>query len=166
MLRSIFLGGAAGLIGLVLSVSTMWPGAVPDVQEKPPALTVVQGQIETEASLSTYSWDYRDSLGFGIGVNACCVHPLEREDLPVIHAEAGDQLILSFPIEPDKLTVQAYSDQYLGNFEDAFFFSVELENSAVRLTKENMDAVYEVNAQWTSPSTWGGSVYYVFHVTD
>lgn len=166
MLRSILFGGAAGLVGLVLSASAMWPGASQGIQEKPLALTVVQGQIETEAGLSTYSWEYCSSLGFGTGVNACCVHPLERTDLPVIHGEAGRQLILSFPIEPDTLTVQAYSDQYLGNFEDASAFPVELENGAVRLTEENLDAIYEVNAQWTSSSTWGGSVYYAFYVTD
>ena len=52
----------------------------PALQKKPPALTVRAGEAQTEATLSTYSWDWPNRDGTRTGVEADGMHPLDMVD--------------------------------------------------------------------------------------
>ena len=126
-------------------------------QKEPPALTVTCGDREITAWRGSYHWER-----WGQSVIADSPHPLDvLEDLPVLEAQAGEEVELDFPSEPGELAVLAYPDDCVGAASQAESVNVPLEGNVLVIPGEGTGMVYEVRTSWSQ-----GSAVYAFYVPE
>lgn len=133
------------------------------VMEEPPTLAVVSDHTSHEAIRGSYSWLRTESDGTGVGVQACCGHPLEyqKDLLPGLETTEA-AATLCFVEEPDEiLGVRRWSDVYWGDP------SVEGEAVTVdgdEIALEPGGYIYGVQARWDQDSGYGGTASYFFYI--
>lgn len=131
--------------------------------DEPPDLVVICEEQEVTAWKGSYSWTRPAGSDRMEGTIACGPAPLDViEDLPVIFAEAGDQVVLIFAGVPDKLQVK----YYLAEDQTAESQSVEqslMSGNVLVLPEGDAGKVYEVHAKWESGGN-DGSALYAFYI--
>ena len=120
---------------------------------EPPQLTVTcRGQAVT-AWRGTHSWHRTDLFGAGEGTASDSPHPLDvLEELPVLEADPGEPVLLSFPVRPDDITAERFALEGLETEQ------LTLESGNVLIPPER-DSVYVVNARWEGLFGGGNAVY-------
>lgn len=132
------------------------------VLEKPPALTVVSGQAQTDALLGTYSWQRKNADGTILNIEADSVHPLDCKDLVSVLETTETTATLSFLEEPDSIVnVQCWSDEHWSE-PTADSESVTVNGNTIELKSGGY--IYEIKAQWNTKSGYGGTAYYSFYI--
>ena len=141
----------------------------PAPQDKPPALTVVSGENQTQATLSTYSWSWPNPDGTSTGVEADGLHPLDMMDLltPLL-PEEGQPLTLRFELGTltlDRLTIRRWDPSSAGDPAqyDSGFTLLPFTQSGNAVTvelPEESSGIFEVHAYFTGESRGDG--YYAF----
>lgn len=154
--------GLAAFCGMALLVSCgqSWGK---QTLEGPPDLVVAWEEQEVIAWKGGYSWTKPAGDGTMEGTIACGPAPLEViEDLPVVSAEAGDQVVLVFAGVPDKLQVYCYPAE--DRATDAQSVEQPLMNGNVLVPPEgDTGKVYEAHAKWESGGN-DGSALYAFYI--
>lgn len=123
--------------------------------DAPPMLTVQCGTQEIPVGCLSAQWDSGEAA-----FNACGDAPTSpdvRDLLPVVNAQPGDTLTLTYPQPASHLTVTLWRDN--GSEETA---EVLYDNSGGQelslVLPENCAGVYEVNDQWdTADGTGSGN---------
>ena len=152
------LAGALGLAGC----SAADGENNPVILEKPPVLTVVSGQAETDAMLGSYSWQLENADGTTTNIIADGAHPLDRQDLlsPLETTEAT--AALRFSEEPDSIVdIRCWSDEHWSE-PSADSEAVSVNGSTMELRSGGY--IYEVAAQWDTKDGYGGTAYYSVYI--
>lgn len=152
------LAGALGLTGC----SAADGENSPVILEKPPALTVVCGQAETDALPGSYSWQLENADGTTTNITADSAHPLDCRDLlsPLETTEAT--AALRFSEEPDSIVdIQCWSDEH--------WSEPAAESEAVSVSGSTMELksggyIYEITAQWDTKDGYGGTAHYSVYI--
>lgn len=131
------------------------------ILEHAPEMTVKCGSDTFTARSGNYSWTSRGINGEMGAVIACGSHPLDATREQEFRNTTGSELILSFPVEPDTVTVIRWSKSDLGN-TDCDGESVEVEALTLRMEKGSW--IYQIVASWDG-DTWGGQVEYHLYLT-
>ena len=134
----------------------------PVILEKPPALTVVCGQAETDALPGSYSWQLENADGTTTNIIADGAHPLDCRDLlsPLETTEATAEL--SFLEEPDSIVnVQRWSDEHWSE-PAADSEAVSVNGSTMELKSGGY--IYEITAQWDTKNGYGGTAHYSVYI--
>ena len=123
------------------------------VVEHPPVLEVSTGERETTAAMGSFEWTCEaEESGTVTGGSGDFRDPLADKDvLPRLEGSGTVSLSWDSPT-PDTLSVTAVSSE-----EER---EVPVEETAFALLEGEW--VYQVTAEWTSRSRWGGSVQYAF----
>lgn len=123
------------------------------VVEHPPVLEVSTGERETTAAMGSFEWTCEaEESGTVTGGSGDFRDPLADKDvLPRLEGSGTVSLSWDSPT-PDTLSVTAVSSE-----EER---EVPVEGTAFSLLEGEW--VYQVTAEWTSRSRWGGSVQYAF----
>ena len=134
-------------------------------RKEPPALTVRLGAAETQATLSTWSWDWPNPDGTRTGVEADGLHPLDLPDyMTPIPAGDGGTLKLSFDLGPltlDHLTLRRWDLSAAGDptkYESGFetlSFTVDGGTVTVELP-DGRGGIFEVHAYFLGESRGDG----------
>ena len=137
-------------------------GPAEEVATAPPELIVVCGEEEATAWQGGSQWRWPDGDAMCSAI-ADAPHPLDvMDDLPVISAKAGDELVLAFGGVPDKTTVIYYRVEG----KELTVFPVGELSSGSRLTlPENCgNTLWIVRGKWeTGEST--GQAEYAFRIS-
>lgn len=131
------------------------------ILEHAPEMTVKCGSDTFTAMSGNYSWTSRGVNGEMGAVIACGSHPLDANREQEFRNVTGDKIVLSFPVEPDNITVIRWSKSDLG-VTDCDGESVEVNKLTVSMEKGSW--VYQVIASWDG-DTWGGQVEYHLYLT-
>lgn len=151
---------------------------------EPPALTVINGNMQIEALRGSYEWQSKSEDDTVCAVIADAAHPLDAQQhvpaLPCQPSRAGKldahTAYLCFDVLPDKLTVRCWSTDCWGDSSaESMRVLVDLVGSDLQLGAENeyegayciplvaKNCVYEVTATWSTADGCGGSASYSFY---
>lgn len=139
-----------------------------DVLTEPPALTVQADGTSVTALRGTSSWQHTED-GRNQGTNSDSVHPLDaKDDMPALDLPAKDKpktVTLDCDVAPDKVTATSWGTDQWGQ-TDAAGSAVKVEKNDRDewiLTLADKDAIYSVNAEWTSHEDYEGTATYSFY---
>ena len=125
---------------------------------EPPELTVLYGEMRTQALRGTTSWINETAIQ-----EADAFHLLLWEELrtPVVLPTEGSLTAqLEWDVMPDRIAVECWPEDCWGQTE------VPGESVAVEpdgtLTLKDGGHIYCVRAEWNRAQNWGGTVYYGF----
>lgn len=126
-----------------------------EAQKEPPALklsdTLSSTLNEFEVTSGNYTWNYLEG-GAMTGVNACGAHPLyeakdkERLTIPRYNKLDSVSYSVSVSIKPDRITINEYSIEDLGNTDASPLSSKTYEDVIMPELKKGR--VYELTAEW------------------
>ena len=169
------------IVALAVCASQLLPEKTATVLEEPPALTVSAGERTVAARLGTYSWHSERARGGSLGVTSDSIHPLAAKAWMTPLEVAGTETVsLDFAVAPDAVTVRAWDAGLLvqdvqKTDETPADISPEDDAQAVSLTVSGsaqdgwtlillpQPAVYEISAEWTRNSDYGGEAFYSFY---
>lgn len=124
-------------------------------QREPPALKLSDTLSSTldkfEVTSGNYTWNYLEG-GAMTGVNACGAHPLyeakdkERLTIPQYNNLDSVSYSVSVSIKPDRITINEYSIEDLGNTDASPLSSKTYEDVIMPGLKNGR--VYELTAEW------------------
>lgn len=131
------------------------------ILEHAPDLTVqCDGDTFTVMS-GNYSWTSRAVSGETGSVIACGSHPLDNVREREFRQVSGKTVTLSFPVDPDEITVIRWAKSAMGNTDRA---GETVKLDGMRFPMEDGSWVYQVIAGW-SRDAWGGQAEYHLYVT-
>lgn len=126
-----------------------------EAQKEPPALklsdTLSSTLNEFEVTSGNYTWNYLEG-GAMTGVNACGAHPLyeakdkQRLTIPRYNKLDSVSYSVSVSIKPDRITINEYSIEDLGNTDASPLSSKTYEDVIMPELKKGR--VYELTAEW------------------
>lgn len=153
---------SAGVLALcLLSACGAQPEAPEPIEfpEAPPELTVTAGEASCTALQGGWSWNCQLEDGSYSGVIADSSHPLEFWDEAPLLAETEGAVVLSFPIEPDSVTVWCWPE--------AVREEAEPQAEAGRMTGDVLTLqegswLYQVQAEWNREPDYWGDAWYAF----
>ena len=131
------------------------------ILEYAPEMTVKCGSDTFTVGSGNYSWTSRGVNGEMGAVIACGSHPLDATREQEFRSVTGDKLVLSFPVEPDTITVIRWSKSDLGS-TDRDGESVDISEMTISMKKGSW--IYQVIASWDG-DTWGGQAEYHLYLT-
>lgn len=121
-----------------------------------PEMDVTCGDVQFQAKTGNYSWEAPGSDGQTRAVIACGSHPLDGFRKTEFTQVNGDLVKVSFPVQPDEITVIRWRESDVGNV-DKRGERIEMNNMSFSI--EEGCWVYSINAKWER-DTWGGSAEY------
>ena len=111
------------------------------------------------AKSGNYSWEGPAVNGKAQCVVACGAHPLDGVPMPEFTSVSGEWLILSFPVEPDEITIQCWPREDIGRTR-AWGTAVEFDGTY--LPMEEGDWVFQVVAKWNREDWKGEAEYHLY----
>ena len=127
----------------------------------PPELTVTDGDTSCTALRGGWSWTIQEGEDQYSSTISDSAHPLSFQDLTPSFNTAGPDVALSFPMEPDTLTVQCWPESAWGNV-DAKSAQAAVEGDLLTLKPGGW--IYEVCAGWDAMPDYEGECRYSFFV--
>ena len=127
----------------------------------PPELTVTGGDASCTALRGGWSWTIQEGEDQYSSTISDSAHPLSFQDLTPSLNTAGPDVALSFPMEPDTLTVQCWPESAWGNV-DANSAQAAVEGDLLTLKPGGW--IYEVCAGWDAMPDYEGECRYSFFV--
>ena len=132
------------------------------ILEEPPSLSVISDKTSCYALLGSYSWQRKNNDGSLEYMEADSAHPLDCRDLLVQLDTAETTAILQFAEKPDTiLDVRCWSDEY---WDDPTANSEAVTVNGRTIELKPGGYIYEVKAQWSTESGYGGIAYYTFYI--
>lgn len=131
------------------------------ILKAPPELTVTCADIHYTVKSGNYSWTSLGSNGETGSVIACGTHPLDSSRTREFSSVSGKRITLSFPVDPDEITVIRWPESDVGNI-DCTGETVELDGLSFPMEKGGW--VYQVIASWNG-ETWSGQAEYHLYLT-
>ena len=131
------------------------------ILEYAPEMTVKCGSDTFTVGSGNYSWTSRGVNGEMGSVIACGSHPLDATREQEFRSVTGDKLVLSFPVEPDTISVIRWSKSDLES-TDRDGESVDISEMTISMKKGSW--IYQVIAAWDG-DTWGGQAEYHLYLT-
>ena len=126
---------------------------------QPPELNVLWDEGSMIAKSGNYSWEGPAVNGKAQCVVACGAHPLDGVPMPEFTSVSGEWLILSFPVEPDEITIQCWPREDIGRTR-AWGTAVEFDGTY--LPMEEGDWVFQVVAKWNREDWKGEAEYHLY----
>lgn len=134
-------------------------------RQKPPALTVISGDNQTEATLGTYSWSWPNADGTRTGVEADGLHPLDMlaymTPLPLDGARSIELRFEPGAATLDRLTLRRWDLSCAGDptkYESDFKtlpFALDGDTVTADLS-DGRGGIFEVHAYFTGESRGDG----------
>ena len=127
----------------------------------PPELTVTGGDASCTALRGGWSWTIQEGEDQYSSTISDSAHPLSFQDLTPSLNTAGPDVALSFPMEPDTLTVQCWPDTCWGEPTSAGE-ALPVEDGVFPLKEGGW--IYEIQARWDGGNGSGGTAGYAVYL--
>lgn len=138
----------------------------PEVVEEVPALTLSRNGEQIPAWQGSWEWRVPDGPGSFTETPAAGHGTLQaKDDLPVIPAKPGEEIVLEFDSQPHEIVVWAIPGKYAADPQNAKSAQVFLgAGNVLTVPADGTDVVYEVFARWDYTRLNGGRCFYGFYV--